>query len=273
MEEGSGGQAKEALAEVGGAKFTIGGVVIRSCGLWLRNLGPLALVTCLLYSPVIVYAAIATAGHPSLETVATLVPIRAAGWALLPFLAGAVLVLPVMSILRGEGYAWGKSLRLGASSLGRAAGVALVSALIVGIPALVLSFSLLLFGDWVILVSIAARIALVVVVCMVWLAVPIAAVETPGLIASFVRSAALTKGSRLGIFVILFALGLIEEGRAELLDAAFVRDYPTDAQASFDVGVTLASHILIASFAAVLQAVSYHDLTKRRLALEEEGSR
>jgi len=272
VEEGSDLQAAERLVEVGEARFTILRAVGRGVGIWFSHLAPFALVTGILYSPVIAYAAFVVAGTPSLEGLAGLVPIRTAGWALLPFVAGAVLVFPVLASLRGETETWRGALRAGVPVLVDAIGVALVFALIVGIPATVLAFLRLDLGEWVRFAGYAVRLALVLVLCVVWLAVPVAAVEKPGLIASFVRSAALTKGSRLRILVILVLLATLDEGRTELLDAVNVRDFPTDGQVRVDVGVTLVSHILMASFVAVLQAVSYHDLVRRHLALEE-GSR
>jgi hypothetical protein len=96
----------------------------------------------------------------------------------------------------------------------------------------------------------------IIAAVMLWVAIPVAVVERPGVIASLKRSADLTKGFRWTIFGILFAIGLV------LIVITMILSFALLSAAGFTVysiGVWVLQ-ALFGAFSATAAAVGYYFL-------------
>ena len=105
-----------------------------------------------------------------------------------------------------------------------------------------------------------------IVVTMLWVAIPAAVVERPGVIRSLGRSRELTKGSRwrvFGIIVILFVIEVLPTGVVDALLGA------TGNLTAYLVVSWLVTAFVMA-FSAVVAAVGYHDLRVAKEGVDVE---
>jgi uncharacterized membrane protein len=97
---------------------------------------------------------------------------------------------------------------------------------------------------------------------VLWVAVPSAVVERPGIINSLKRSAELTKGCRWQIFSVIIILSMIGSVFDRLVSGPAVAVWSSDGGAAGIVAaiVALVVQAAIAALGAVAVAVGYHDL-------------
>lgn len=226
--------------------FAFGRVLGRTFPIWARNIVPFTILSLIVYSPVLVYAYVAFPDDPGDE--------KALAWYLWTIIVGSYVlgllttgafVYGVFQQLRGEPAGVGDCLRVGLTRLLPVVGVAALAALLtaLGLVALI--------------------IGAIVVACMLWVAVPVAVVERPGVVASLKRSAQLTSGHKGTIFGIVFVIGIMDRAVDMILDKAMGPDAGMAA-----VWVTVATTLMFSSLQAVASAVGYHDL---RVAKEGIG--
>jgi hypothetical protein len=274
------------MESTGGQPFSIGRVLGRTFPIWARNVISFTILSAIIYSPLFLHAAFAMPPppppKPRVEAVSTeelLQAMREAqenthAWAsfqnvqmwsslILGLMVTAAVIHGVFEQLRGSRVDLGACLRV---CFGRFFPVLGVSVL-TGLFAFLLAIPL---GIVVVMSREAAAAAVggvvvfvleVVLFCALWVAVPAAVIERPGVTESLRRSAKLTKGSRFAIFVIALVLGVVlaaVHGAA----GAFAK---TNAGA---VWVNLGVTVVVGALFAVANAVGYHDL---RVAKEGIG--
>ena len=219
-------------------EFRIGEVLARGLGILLRNIVPFGLMAIVLTAPQWIYRLISSPqagmGDPGLQVVVTL-----ATWLLSFLLIGAV-VYGTVSELRGRRAGLGECIARGVAVIPPILAVAILTALAI----------------W--LGSILFLVPGVIALLMLWVAIPVAVVERPGVFASLGRSRALTKGSRWRVFKLIAIVGFVWMFAAWLVIAILVFSGLWTLTA-----MMVALWILTALFTAlyaVLSAVGYHDL-------------
>jgi len=229
-------------------EFRIGSVIGRGFSILLKNIVPFGLLALVLSSPPTIYALV---GEPpndaesirfdTTSVILLLVNI------LFGYLLTVVLVYGTVRELRGNRAPIGDCIRGGVAVLLPVIGVAIMTFLVTAVGLLLL-----------IIPGIIASV-------MLWIAIPAAVVERPGVMASLSRSAELTKGHRWQIFGLVLLLGVLTGIAGALVAgvvAVIVGGLTMDLQSSTIVSV-LADLAITAFFAAlwaVVAAVSYHDL-------------
>ncbi len=160
---------------------------------------------------------------------------------LLSVLLTAAAVFLTVREIRGRRASISEALRIGLGRVLPVLGVALLVSLAVG-----LGFILLIIPGLILLV-------------MFWVAVPVAVVERPGVLASLGRSADLTRGHRWKILAILALMMLIAIGFTPLAGvAAWLLSWVLGT-----FGLVVADYlwsIVVGSISAVMPAVTYHHL-------------
>lgn len=236
--------------------FRVGDALGRGIAIWLKNLPAFLVLTILVYSPVVVYTAI-TASRPLLGDTATLQRYELVVFALqfpLNLVATAAVLYGAIQQLRGRHVAIADSIAVGLRRLFPVLGVGLLSTLIAGVWFTVV---LLPFGQALVL---PALIPAVIFSCMLYVAVPAAVVERPGLFGALRRSRQLTSGRRGQIFAIILVVGVLHLIAGFLLDSFFDQDTLTDHQLKVSMWLRLGVDIALAALAAAVNGVVYHDL-------------
>jgi hypothetical protein len=172
-------------------QLDVGRVISQSFSITASNLLPFGLVGLICYLPVIfVQAILAVApSQPNAGVWLALAVAVAQGLASL-VLTGA-LTFGVMRHLNGDRAGAGEIVQAGLSSLGRV----FVVSLMVGIMTMLGLVLCIVPG--------------IIVMCMNWVAVPVAVMEDPGATQSLGRSQDLTAGTRLPVFAVLLVIGMI----------------------------------------------------------------
>lgn len=235
------------MAGVGVREFRVGEVLLRGLRILAHNFAPFALLALAFTAPPFVYAwvsPVAEAGAVSLGGIAIrLVDV------LLTYLLTAALVYGTVRELRGSRASLAESVNRGLALVFPVIGVAVVA----GIATAVGSLLLVVPG--------------LIVASMLWVAVPVAVIERPGVFASLRRSVELTKGKRWQVFAIIVIIFVFAVAVASVMATII------DAVTSSPTVVALMSWVVTAMFTAlgaVVSAVSYHDL---RIAKEGGDAR
>ena len=98
------------------------------------------------------------------------------------------------------------------------------------------------------------------VMTVLWVAVPVAVVERPGIVASLRRSAALTSGYRWKVFAIIILLALINILVAMVVGVVAVGALSV-ALGFYGVIIgQYVANVVVSGIGAVMPAVAYHDL-------------
>ena len=230
------------MTGVGAGDFRVGDVLLRGLSILAHNFVPFGLLALAFTAPPFIYA-LATAptlapdAAPELTVSTGDVAIFAAN-ILLRYVLIAALVYGTIRELRASRASLRECVSRGLGLVFPVVGVAILVAVATGLAAMLLIVPGL------------------IVAAMLWVAVPIAVVERPGVINSLTRSAELTKGYRWPVFGII----------AIVVGANFMLVLLAGAAVSAIGGETASlvlSWILSAVFGAVIavvSAVSYHDL-------------
>jgi hypothetical protein len=231
--------------------FAVGSVLNRSFSIWFRNIIPFTLMVAVMESPMLVDFYMVASG--AIEMYGDLFAITfLLGTFLLGLVATGALTFGVFQQLKGSPAGIGDSIAVGFSRLLPVIGVGLVLAIILGAVFLAIS---MVVGVAVGAVGFAGFITLPLfafffsVMCKYYVAVPAAVVEKPGVLGALRRSAELTQGGRVTVFLIWLALiGL------RMLAELVIRN--VDTTGWIDVGFT----VFWVALQATTSAVIYHDL-------------
>ena len=244
-------------------EFQAGSALGRGFGIWLKNLPAFLVMTTLVYTPVIIYTAVVLNGPLTLERLATMEMVSALLTTILNLLVTAAVLYGVIQQLRGEHAGIGQCVGAGLKRLFPVLGVGLVSILpllLVGVVAV--------FAPALILVLL---IPMVIYYIMIYVAIPAAVVERPGVIGALKRSVELTRGYKLQIFGIVLILGLLALAIGYVMQSALIEDTVHLSQRTTFYWVDLIVSIALTSLSASINGVVYHDLrvAKEGVATED----
>jgi hypothetical protein len=244
--------------------FSVGEVLGTGIKIWLKNFISYVALTGICYLPLFIYAAVKL-GSGSNLTISKLQSMQTVGYVVavaslvLNFVAAGAVTYGVVMSLRGTPVGIGECITTGIKRFLPAIGVSIVAALCI-----CLGF-------------IAIIIPGIILMCVLYVAVPVCIIEARGVGGALSRSAALTKGHKGGIFGLLFIVGVINFVINKILTATLV---PSPASlttsAAVDdfvkslpkiVYISIAESVIMGSLGAVLCAVSYYLLRS-----EKEGT-
>lgn len=247
-------------------RLGVGSVLARSFPIWGKNVLVFSFLNLVVYAPLIAYAVFAfpiqdrhAAGAERTVAVGTYGVILGFGGCLLWFIAPLAMIHGVLQQLRGERATLGGCLRVYLLRLLPALGVGVI----VGILAFLASVVGVAIGRAIAGQALVATIGLLLpatlVGCRYWVVVPVAAAERRGLVGSIVRSAALTRGSRLRIFVVVLVGILFQLVPFVVFRVLLLRLAGTAAAWTLRVLT-----IVLGAFGAVATGVAYHDLREAK---------
>ncbi len=257
----------------------MGSVLDRSFAIWGRNLVPFTILGAIVYFPLVIHTLVVLRGaeQQGRILVATVLlgygpdavsyTVSRMGLSyVLGLVATGAMAFGTFRQLRGEPAGLLLCLRAGVTRFLPVVGVGLFVGLLAIICAIVSFLVLGVLGLWVgqgwMGVS-ATAVLPAVVWCSYWVAVPVAVVERPGLVASLARSAQLTRGDRFRVLALVLVLQLLQ------VAAAFLVMLVVGPRAvSIGVWATLSVTVLLGALGAVVSSVAYHDL---RVAREGVG--
>ncbi|MHC4960146.1 MAG: hypothetical protein ACYTGN_17465 [Planctomycetota bacterium] len=243
-------------------QFMVGSVLSTSFSVWTRNIIPFTLMVAVVESPMILYAYLQVTGAIEVDLMAFVLSF-ATGVALLGLVATGALTYGVFQQLSGKPAGIGDSVSVGFSRLLPVLGVGISVFAIVFVLGLV-GFGLLVLiagdGGLVVLLAIPLLIFIASILCKYYVAVPIAVVERPGVIASLRRSAELTKGSRLSIFAVWFVIQMLERFASKIIENVDQSGW-----------ILIAFGIVWVGLTSTTSAVVYHDLrvSKEGVGIDE----
>lgn len=227
-------------------RFSIGAALQGSFAVLFRNIGSFVLTTAIICIPVIVLS-LAIGGGWNVEAEPTVTDI------LLILLLVVLSLLTYLATTAAVTYGTVQDLR------GRRAGIGdimshTIAALLSALGVAVLATLIALAG------SILLVVPGIIAMCMLYVALPVAVVERPGVLGSLRRSRELTKGNRWQIFALFIVAyvvssllqmlgGFANLAVAGLTDIAIIGELPG-----------LLTTVLSYAWSAVLSAVAYHQL-------------
>jgi len=224
-------------------EFRLGSVLGRGFGVYFKNLVPFTVLSLIIYSPLLIYTAMILSGDPNLKALERFQVVSSIAVIILPLIATAAMMYGVFQQLRGQHAGIGACLAVGLKRMLPVLGVGILAGLCI-------------VGGAILLI-----VPGVILACMLWVAVPVAVVERPGVMASLKRSAELTKGYRWQIFGILVILGVINFVAGKVLETMFLDpETITWAKVKTYFYGAIAVHVLYSALQAVVTAVGYHDL-------------
>jgi hypothetical protein len=234
-------------------EFSAGSVLSRSFSIFFKNFIPFMILQILVYSPLLVYTAILVSGELTIDSIVIWGVVVGIGGLLLNMVATGAMTYGVFQQLRGRSAGLGQCLLVGVKRMLPVLGVGILAAICIG-----LGFVALLIPG-------------IILLCMLWVAVPVAVVERPGVFGSLSRSAELTKDNRLRIFgvvVVLFAINKLAE---YLLESGVIGDAPSVGDIKLYLLLVLVTSLALGALSAVAAAVGYHDLraSKEGVGVEE----
>ncbi len=226
--------------------FTLGSALERGFAIYFRNIVAFSLIALLVIIPYILLLVLISQGQVRLEqNLMTLVLLILN--LLLTFLATGAIAFGTFRAMQGQRFTIGDCLSRGLALLFPVLGVAVLSAL-----AVLLGLVLLIVPG-------------IIVMTLLWVAIPAVVVERPGVIKAMERSAELTKGNRWRVFGIIVILALINAGTNMIVNVPFVvGGAPTASMLAWNAGLSGILAALQTALAAVMATVVYYDLRAAR---------
>ncbi|HEX5137194.1 MAG TPA: hypothetical protein VFY93_09490 [Planctomycetota bacterium] len=247
----------------GGKRLGVGSVLGRSFHVWGRNVVSFSLLYAFVFAPLIVYGILAFPRPPrGAGAFLWYVTVLWFGWCLLWFVAPLALIHGVLQELQGDRATLLGCLRVYLTRIFPAIGGGLlvgtrafVAAVIGAVPAWFLRKAGL-SEDWA-----APTVLLlpILVGCTYWVAVPVAAAERRGPLASMRRAAELTRGSRLAIFLVVLVTSIVQF--CPFLIARLVAPRGHNPIIGWTAIFLV---VVLGSCGAVATTVAYHDLRTAR---------
>lgn len=247
-------------------EFRVGEALGRGFAIWFKNLPSFLVLAILVYSPIIVYTALVTSGAvlDDAEKLETYNAVTVLMQFALNLIVTAAVLYGTIQQLSGRHAGIGESIGVGLKRLFPVLGVGILSGLAVAVW-----FLILLVPGVGPFLAILAIVPALIMMCLLYAAVPAAVVERPGLFGALRRSRELTSGCKGQIFGILLVLGVLSIIISYLLKSIFVSDSMTDHDMKLFIWIGLAVDIALAALSATINGVVYHDL---RVAKEGVGT-
>ncbi len=260
------------MVRAGRTRLGVGSVLARSFPIWGRNVFVFSLLNVVVYAPLLVFGIFAYPTPrdeltPAVMDVVAYSGILLLGACLVSYIAPLAVIHGVLEQLRGRPASLLGCLRVYLMRLLPALGVGLT----VGVLAFLFTFVGALLAGFLVRVigtPVAGILALfppTLIGCMYWVAVPVAAAERRGVLWSLRRSAELTRGSRLAIFLIVL-LALV----FQVSPFVVTRVAAPDGVGTVGGWAIVLLVIALGSFGAVAAGVAYHDLRVARDGLGVE---
>lgn len=227
--------------------FTAGHCLNRTFSIWGKNLVPIALLSLVIQSPIIVFTVLFAYGDLTDKSIMTYgIASAVAGLILTPMVTGAIIYLVVQD-LRGQRAGIGASVSVGLSRLFPVLGVAIVAGLLVGLG------------------LVACIVPGIIMYCIYWLAVPVAVMETEsGVGGALSRSKSLTDGYKSTIFGVIFLVALIQEGVGFGIEKVMLGDAWNISSFRTYLIVLVIVNVVLSSLGSVASAVGYHMIRSER---------
>ncbi len=223
--------------------FRVGSILGRSFSVLIKNIVPFGLLAIILFLPNTLFNIYVTNGGPAANSLFSIAgAIGSIIGTLLSYLLTAALVYGTFKSLKNEPAGMGDILSKGLSTMLPVFGVALITGIAVGI-----GFFLLIIPG-------------IVLLTMLYVVVPVAVIERPGVFASISRSIELTKGFRLRILGLVVLLYILIFVPAAMLGFVFSDEF---LAGNISPGYLIASLIpsaLITALSSVVVTIAYHDL-------------
>jgi hypothetical protein len=226
------------MTETAVQDFRVGRILATAWSVYMKNFMPFSTVALVLLLPLLFFQLFLMSDPSSDLEIEITVIIFAVLGLVLPQLATAVLVYGTIQEMRHHSVSTGEALVRGLQMALPVLVLVIVASIAIGI-----GFVLLVVPGFILLV-------------MFWVAIPVAVVERPGIIASLQRSAFLTKGNRWRILGLLAILWLISILISVVLELAFAAAEAGSVYVYIDYVLTA----LLTAVFAVVSAVGYHDL-------------
>jgi hypothetical protein len=223
-------------------------VLSRGTSVFLNNIVPFLLLTLLIYAPFCVYAAVTLSGDIGGDEALRVYYVISFCTLPAQLLASATVMHGTVAQLRGERATTAQSLKVGLKRLFPVLGVGIVVGLCV-----MFGFLLLIVPGLILMVK-------------YWVAVPAAVVERTGVSASLKRSGDLVAGEGWSVFAILILLFFLNIGLSQVLQQTWNIETLSLSEFKSYLAVQLGIAVVTTAYAAVINAVTYHDL---RVAKEE----
>jgi hypothetical protein len=253
--------------------FDVGECLGLGFAAWARNLLTFAVVATVVQLPLIVYTALLLAkgmpdgpeGRENFEGAwDTWDRVKPLGSALLSLVATGAMTYGVVQHLRRTPASLGDCLGVGLSRLPAVVLVSLCLLLCVALASLPFFVALAVVRGGGLLLALPLLALPVYAFCMLWPAVPVAVVERAGIGGALARSAALTRGSRGAVFVVLLVLFLLQVGVTYLLRRGFFADLTWDSFRTYLLLEFLVVVLLLGSLQSTVNAVGYWLLRSRK---------
>ncbi len=234
-----------------GPDFSIGTALRLSFVAWFRNLIPFTVLTAILYLPLLGWVIVATRGAPEAAELSRLSLLLPLGVFLINSLLTGTVTYGVVMDLRGERASLASSLGVGVRRALPILGVSVLMWLAIGVGMLALFVPGL------------------IVMYMLFVAIPASVVERPGLVGALRRSRELTKGNRWGLVGLSMLSGIPIAVTTFGLQRAMLGDPATASASQWTpyLFAELGRMVLVAPYAAVLPAIAYFLLRQ-----EKEGT-
>jgi len=263
------------------ANLQVGDVLGRSFSIWLRNFIPFTLLAGLVFVPAILYAwfgmPVDSLDDPEqfVEEINGIIVYSISLFLLanlLGLIATGALVYGVVQQLSGKTAPMLDCLRVSLTRILPVLGVGILMGILILLPVLLgLLFvsaiaTTAVDGSGVMAPALMFLFGMpsLILMLMYYVAVPVAVIERPGVVASLKRSAGLTRGVKGSIFLIWLVLTIIEGFAGKLVETAL-------AGTDYGDWVSLGLMIVWAGLGATATGVIYHDirLTKEGVDVEE----
>ncbi len=223
--------------------ISAGSILGRSFAIWMRNFVPFTMLSLVVYSPMIIWAlVILLSADTGFESIKIFGYVMIPAMMLLQLIATGAMTFGVFEQMRGTPASIGRCLIVGLSRLLPIIGVGLLSGLAI-------------LGGFILVI-----VPGIMIMCALWVAVPVAVVERPGVGASLARSSALTKGHRWSIFGVAFLLIIINY-LVSLITLKVLLDHPKSyLQIKLYLIIYVLEMAVLGALQSVAAAVGYHDL-------------
>jgi hypothetical protein len=223
------------------SSFSAGAVLSRTFSIWLRNIVPFSILCIIVYIPDFAFGYGAIKNNLFGMSILTFAFVQVMLRSLLNLIATAAITYGVVMQLRGTTPSIGGSVGIGLSRALAVLGTSLLAGLAI-------------VGGFILLV-----VPGIMIMCALYVAVPVAIVEKPGATAALRRSATLTSGHRGSIFGIVFVLGLLGYVVQRIL-MTISGSGSSESQALTGFVLTGGVSAILSALGATAAGVAYHDL-------------